>query len=378
MERPRDAQSTGHDRQPLSASSVDGSGPKSNNRTKAGLRVSVACVQCRSKHVKCDATLPCCLRCKAEDKPCFYAKSRRGIRDPKKRSLISDKPPATSSSGPFLQLSELPSITIPSQPLRGMLSWNLNLNPDPMPMPSITRDDLLLDAYYKYFQPNHPWLPPKRVFVQHVKSDPHSMDFLLAVMRFVGSLYLPHVLSDDLRDGAYASACGTLPMTPQTVQGLLILGVVAFGESKLEYHAGWTNRAVSTALDIGMQRKDFAEAASDPVIAESYRRTYWGLYFQDTLRRTRQRERGTPLCEIACSVDLPCEEWEFESGQIPDPMSLAEYDLQNNLGETEFSSFSLLVDMCRITGTLVLPCCYDSEEKRGTCSTEPTPEFVTG
>jgi hypothetical protein len=45
-------------------------------------RMETDCLQkCRSRHVKCGAELPGCSRCATDDKPCFYAKSRRGMRD---------------------------------------------------------------------------------------------------------------------------------------------------------------------------------------------------------------------------------------------------------------------------------------------------------
>jgi len=43
-------------------------------------RVALACIQCRSRKVKCDATLPSCIRCSADGKTCEYQKSRRGGR----------------------------------------------------------------------------------------------------------------------------------------------------------------------------------------------------------------------------------------------------------------------------------------------------------
>jgi hypothetical protein len=41
-------------------------------------RVVLACINCRSRHVKCDATQPICNRCKRDGKECDYQKSRRG------------------------------------------------------------------------------------------------------------------------------------------------------------------------------------------------------------------------------------------------------------------------------------------------------------
>ncbi|KAF2648095.1 hypothetical protein K491DRAFT_550174, partial [Lophiostoma macrostomum CBS 122681] len=37
-----------------------------------------ACIQCRSRHVKCDSTQPVCTRCRRDGKDCTYTKSRRG------------------------------------------------------------------------------------------------------------------------------------------------------------------------------------------------------------------------------------------------------------------------------------------------------------
>lgn len=48
-------------------------------------RVALACVQCRSRKVRCDATLPSCNRCLADMKSCKYQQSRRGGR-PRQRA----------------------------------------------------------------------------------------------------------------------------------------------------------------------------------------------------------------------------------------------------------------------------------------------------
>lgn len=37
--------------------------------------------QCRRQHTKCGAEKPVCVRCRAENKPCFYTTSRRGRAD---------------------------------------------------------------------------------------------------------------------------------------------------------------------------------------------------------------------------------------------------------------------------------------------------------
>ncbi|KAK9786610.1 putative Transcription factor domain-containing protein [Seiridium cardinale] len=153
-------------------------------------------------------------------------------------------------------------------------------------------------------------------------------------------------------------------MTPQSVLGLLILSIAALGEMKFEYQNGWINRAISMSLEIGMQHKTFADTTADPILAESHRRVYWGLYLLDWVRLACDPSEKMMLHEGIGDVDLPCEEWEYDAGQIPPSISLAQYDLQNKLGSAEFSSWTYLIDMCRISRKLILPFRDSSDEKK--------------
>lgn len=257
--------------------------------------------------------MPACTRCCAEGRPCYYARSRRGIRDPKKRSLISDKPPVQPSSTPQLLFSP------------GETSFNLRdsymdrihgRNPlaGDSPASLAGSGSVFIDAYFAYFHPTHSILLPKQSFLRSIDAEPDSMHFLLSVINFVGSLYIPGVSSEELREVAFAAACAPLPMTPQSVQGLIILSIAALGEMKFEYQNWWTDSAISMARDLGMHRKAFADGIQDPMVAESYRRVYWGLYLIDCVRNLRDCANGMSLNERTGDVDLPCEEWEYEAG----------------------------------------------------------------
>ncbi|KAI1392789.1 uncharacterized protein F4822DRAFT_392219 [Hypoxylon trugodes] len=364
MSRDSDNTAGSLSRQGSAASSPEGSESKAANRSKANIRVSLACVQCRSKHVKCDATLPACNRCQQEDKPCYYAKSRRGIRDPKKRSLISDKPPATSA-GTFLSTPGLSSQAPSVQSLNDVPSgWTVHSTPSTTSVSPKSEKELLLDLFYSFFHPSYPCLPPKRVFFNQVETDPNSYHFLLAVVNYCGSLYTTQVPSDDLREAAFSAACGSLPFTVQSVQGLLILSIAAFGEMKFEHHAGWANRAVTIAVELRMNHKSFADGTSNPVLAESYRRTWWCLTFQDSTRNLCDVGSTLSIADVDSDVDLPCEEWEYESGIIPQPISQSQYETQVNLGRADFSSMAYLIDICKIQTDLVLPYNEAPEDKK--------------
>jgi hypothetical protein len=72
-----------------------------------------------------------------------------------------------------------------------------------------------------------------------------------------------------------------------------------------------------------MQHKAFADAEPDPVMAESHRRIFWALYIYDSFRATELCETTFGLYDVPITTDIPCEEWEYESGvsDCPSPES---------------------------------------------------------
>ncbi|KAI1334413.1 hypothetical protein F5Y15DRAFT_292654 [Xylariaceae sp. FL0016] len=326
------------------ASSPEASDSKPGNRSKANIRVSLACTQCRGKHVKCDATLPACNRCRLEGKTCFYAKSRRGIRDAKKRSLISDKPPVSPSRS--FPISKSPvahtSSQLPYHLPEGWTSMKRLESPTGVPESS-------LDLFFNYFHPAHPCLPPRKFFLNLVDAEPEPHRFLLSVIDFCGSLYTRHVYSEEYRESAYSTACAPLlPFTTQSVQGLLLLGIVAFGELNFDHHAGLVNRAIGMALELGMQHKSFSDRTLSPILAESFRRTWWLLMFQDAFRMENLATPSHSIAGMECDVDLPCEEWEYESGIIPRPMSQSQYEAKMNHGSGDCSSMAYAIEAYKV------------------------------
>ncbi|KAI0415899.1 hypothetical protein F5X98DRAFT_204551 [Xylaria grammica] len=338
------------------------SGSKSaSNRSKANIRASLACVQCRSKHVKCDAGQPACGRCLAEEKPCYYAKSRRGIRDPKKRSLISDKPPvpaphhgnlATGSASKALPFGIFNSVSD---------GWTA-------PSPTNTnRHESLAGAFFDHFYPGHPILPPRKYFYKYVESDPNHYHFLLSVIDFCGALYTRHPRLNDFREATYSLACGHLPFTVQSIQGLHLLAIIAFGESKTSHHIGFANRSWKMAIELGMHRKSFADRTLDLVWAESCRRTWWYIKFQGMIRRLNEAEPVTGTYDIDSDADIPfSEEWQYQAGNIQLPVSLAQYEREVNLGRSEFPSLAFQIEICRIQADITFLCndASDEVEKR--------------
>lgn len=101
--------------------------------------------------MKCGAEMPNCSRCVQDDKPCFYAKSRRGMRDrnaPRKRASMRDAERENSaavmqSTSAYPVGSSGPSSVASASPVSSSSGFSR----------SATDPRRLLDLYYKYETP---------------------------------------------------------------------------------------------------------------------------------------------------------------------------------------------------------------------------------
>nr|CEG04011.1 unnamed protein product [Fusarium clavum] len=273
------------------------SGRKRNRpeRSSAQHRASIACIQCRTKHSRCDGYMPSCTRCKNDGKVCQYAKSRRGIRDPKKRNMIKDEASVTDQDA---RTESTPSPNPPSidNPLRSQMR--------------------LLDLYYANFHVAHSWLPPKPTYEYHLRETPIGMRFLEATVDYIGSRY-SNMDSTPLWERAYGMFQDHLPLSHWSVQALLSLSIAAFGEKNSAWRSLFS-RAREFALQLGLQHKGYADG-HNAIIAESCRRTYWGLYIQEMLLDMRDASTGPPLYLAKSNgcPELPCGELEYQTGKSP-------------------------------------------------------------
>ncbi|KAI0392254.1 hypothetical protein F5Y17DRAFT_460074 [Xylariaceae sp. FL0594] len=332
------------------------SGSKSSScSSKSNIRVSLACVQCRSKHMRCDASQPACGRCSMEGKPCYYAKSRRGIRDPLKRSLISDNTPPPLLH-PFNPSAERPpgAQTVPNEVGKNLSNgWTRTKKPVNMPL----ANESLLEPFYEHFYHAHSIITPKAHFLTCVALDPSPYSFLLTVLSFCEALYAQDCRLPNLRETAYSAACGSLPYTVQSVQGLHILSIMAFGEMRYSHGLGFANQAWTIAIEIGMHQKAFADRAPDSILAESYRRTWWHVKFQGITQHLRDGGQAISYRHVESDVEIPCsEEWEFESGEIRQPISVLQYEREVTLGRSDFSSTALQIELGRIEADIAATC----------------------
>ncbi|KAG6354797.1 hypothetical protein INS49_003878 [Diaporthe citri] len=99
-----------------------------------------------------------------------------------------------------------------------------------------------------------------------------------------------------------------------------------------------------------MFRQEFASehGAADPVLMECWRRTWWMLYIVDAYYAGTLGTMNFAVVDVDATVDLPCEEREYELEQIPVPKTLEDFDCREFADEgTSFSSFAYLISALR-------------------------------
>ena len=293
-------------------------------------RVPLACIQCRSRHVKCDATQPICNRCQREGKECNYHKSRRGGLDKaalarrrlmlqqqqaQQPGLISSQhasPDSSNCSEPdFISIQHIPDVDLRSiHKAEAQLAASSN-------MTFQISNDRLLDMFYENFWHGFPFVLPQPSLRQRKLRENHGMNNLLLVLQWIGSVYAPWTPSEPDYEAAHQALNSfSLPRDPWTVQALTLMAVA-------EQHWGLKaesrtslDQAVALALELQMNTKEFARAYGElsPVLEESWRRTYYFLLLTDRHFSVVINNPYYSLQDVPHLVDLPCDDAIYESG----------------------------------------------------------------
>lgn len=291
-------------------------------------RASLACLPCRTRHLKCNATKPACSRCFADGVQCNYARSRRGgrrrpkatessveathVQDPR---LSLDHPllptPASSSNGSSAanpspgRSADSTGLTLPSSTTTGGLDLN-------------ALDSDLIGDYYKYFHQAHPCVLPRWALEKHCALRPEDFSPLLQVMQYIGSFF-NHVANSD---SYHVLAKAALPLhrteysTPYEVQAMLLYAIATYWSDNVEYGLKLTDTIIPSAMALQMQHDCCATqyGQGDALLEESWRRTWWLLYHMHSSMSASAHALPTQLSGIPMTVRLPSEEDRYESG----------------------------------------------------------------
>ncbi|KAK9241797.1 hypothetical protein V1506DRAFT_549596 [Lipomyces tetrasporus] len=343
--------------------------------------VAAACLACRSRHLKCDAGIPVCQRCRENNRECVYVKSRRGWKgtSSKDSGQINTPGPAlvetakrrieSEDDSSFDSYSTSQPVVTSSSSL-SMLASSGQKNALP----------LLVDLFYYHFHNSHPVVAPRQFYGLLLSSSFNAEtsdlinNLLVPVVHYIGSLYIRNANRGLYKYAVEKAIFGdagspaspdrqyqfNIRPSPIAVMALLLYAIVIHGENEQEKSMVVKDHAVNMALFIHMHDISFIDTYLDNsyfnhepvflnVLKESLRRTYWMLFAMDGWMNALHRRPPSKLAGIVPAMDLPCEDDEYNTGNIPDGHTLQEFDDRIFADSPpKFSSFSYLIDAIRI------------------------------
>ncbi|KAL7952500.1 hypothetical protein V8C34DRAFT_323033 [Trichoderma compactum] len=332
-------------------------------------RSSLACLACRSRHVKCNGKRPSCTRCDDSRKLYDYAKSRRGGLNraalTRLRQLAAAENRLVGNLIPATGPPAIPKARPESEVEARLDAIVAGTTQDSMPerhnpillVPSTAQvsnlgDNALVDSYYKDFHKLHPLVLPRRHLVR-LCQDPESQPSLVplvAVMRLIGHLYefrkWPCLLQDEVKD-CFSQASQTDPFM---VQCRILYSIALFWYKHKNEEKDEMETAARLALGLEMFGCQFAteQGGENLALRECWRRTWWILYLVNGYYAGTVGTLKFAVIEVEATVEPPYEEFEYKSGEIPEPKTLGGFDCREfSLSNTSFSSFAYLIGAAR-------------------------------
>jgi hypothetical protein len=228
----------------------------------------------------------------------------------------------------------------------------------------------LMQLYYTYFHSAHPFcLPPSHL----IMTPPEQITVLLSAMRFIASIYAKGANIEHFFRESEIALFGNIPPPKHvfTVQALLLFAIGLHSQGEQSRAIQVKGIAVKLAIELGMNQAEFSvegtggEGARARVLEESWRRTWWELYFVDGIMAGVQQTDNFQLWSVECTVPLPCEEVDYASGIIPKPHSLQEFDDRYfAVDNIVYSSFAYRVEAVRILGQVLSANATSPDETR--------------
>lgn len=185
--------------------------------------------------------------------------------------------------------------------------------------PAASLPERCTEAFYHYFHAGHPFVLPKRNLFELLKSNSEpNLPVLMAAMRYIGSLYVDAGPAkarflDEAIQMCYAPG---VRKDGFLIQALLLIIIGLDGSCEQEKARELLAICERYAIEIDFNKREFAvmHGRGDPIMEESWRRTWWDLYVCDGMIAGVHRVTNFLLFDIMTDVGLPCEEEEYHKG----------------------------------------------------------------
>ncbi|KIW15417.1 hypothetical protein PV08_05463 [Exophiala spinifera] len=354
----------------------------------------LACIPCRRSHLKCSGEKPLCKRCADRNGDCFWVDSRRGYREFRKNQperstrndAIFNESQTPHPEPPFVDeadTSEIRTLTYDElfpddlvDPMLATMPLELQTLPGPraegdspgghsdstMSLPRETRSlgvvragDDLIELFYKHFYPCHPFVAPKKMYLDDPSILPRP---LRVVIHYLASHYVPGTNQTALGNAAKCIFAEDVPDDGFKVQGLLLYAMTCFARFAQKEGAQALSQAIEIALRIGMNRQSFAiqHGRNDPTVQEMWRRTWWTLFvIEGTAVVMGGQSQPFQLYSTFNDVPLPGDDEDYNDLRAsPLPRSIS--DLRDRIISEDtyaYSSFAYVVEATYILGSVL-------------------------
>ncbi|KAJ6172806.1 hypothetical protein N7470_001873 [Penicillium chermesinum] len=304
-------------------------------QTHRATRASLACLPCRSRHVKCDGKRPCG-RCSEVGNQCSYARSRRGGLD---RAAVAERRKRLASAVypepvDLLNLQQA-AIVRPEECLKQLVPADVHTESDLL---DIDRGNRQQGLY-----------PARRLAP------------LVAALRFMGNIYKARKWSIPLKDDVETSLSPLSPSDPIQVQCRILYSVALFWYDYKDDAKWQMDRAAQLAIDMQMFRAGFAASGTDDQVQrESWRRTWWTLYILDVYYAGTLGTMNFRVVDIDVTAELPAMSQTMSRAlcmgvqNIPAPRTLREFNHREFIPNSgPFSSFAYQISAIQCAATAI-------------------------
>jgi hypothetical protein len=140
---------------------------------------------------------------------------------------------------------------------------------------------------------------------------------LLAVMKWIGACCSPNLPKEGFRENARIELFEKVqPQNGSIIQAQLLYSIALHSFDEPEESSRILTLTINLSLQLGLNVANFSKlhGAHDPVLEESWRRTWWELYLVDGLSGGIYQQDKFRLYHIFTDVPLPYEEREYMAG----------------------------------------------------------------
>lgn len=316
------------------------------SRSRATNPSSLACLSCRSKHLKCDAKQPTCDRCATNYLECIYVRSKRGYAGRKKPEtgyqVTADSHFSSCQPTQQTPVSELRILALPNA-RTDSLTPSSDATQDVTNQTSLSElhQDRLVGLYYRYVHPAHPFLVPHELLRQEPDSIPANLKHVICFVARPLCESLPWE-RDEFQ--SLFDECSNSDVFQ--VQALLLLTIAAYAHCERSQGDKAIRQAIKTAESIGLDSETFG-CEHSLILRESWRRTWWELYSISGMLRVLNP--STPIVKAPHNRILPCHEAAYNGCRPTLSQTLSQMQERHFADEPfQYSSFAYRIEAARV------------------------------